>query len=152
MNRDRIRLSRRHQAWIYSAFGVLFLSGAVWLVFHFFMHRQGEFGETTHPAEPWAMKVHGAAAMLVLVVLGTLLPGHVRRGWNLGKNRTSGGGLLILNGVLILSGYALYYFGGEGVRPVISAVHWIVGLLSPFAIAWHVRKGRKLRKLDGARL
>ncbi len=145
MRREGIRLSRRHQVWVYAAFGVLFLSGALWLPFHFGGRSQGEFGTASNPAEPWLLKVHGAAAMVTLIVLGSLLPGHVRRGWNIRRNHRSGITLLALNGLLILSGYALYYFGGEESRAVISVLHWILGLLLPALLAWHVWQGWRLR-------
>lgn len=145
MRRERVRLSRRHQAWIYSSFGVLFLSGLLWIVAQIWFVGDGEFGESTSPLAPWSMKLHGAAAMLVLVVLGTLLPGHVRRAWNAGKSRRTGAGVLGLNGLLIVSGYALYYVGGEQTRAVMSPLHWIVGLVLPAVLAWHVWEGHRLR-------
>jgi hypothetical protein len=91
------------------------------------------------------MKLHGGAAMLALIVLGTLLPGHVRRAWNAKKNRFTGAGLLALNALLIISGYALYYCGSEQTRPLISTLHWILGLVLPITIASHIWQGRRLR-------
>jgi hypothetical protein len=85
--------------------------------------------------------------MVFLILLGTLLPIHIRRGWNIKKNRLTGAVFVALNGVLILSGYALYYFGGEATRSLISAVHWVPGVASPAVLAWHVWQGRRLRKL-----
>lgn len=145
MHRDAMRLSPRHRAWLYGSFGLLFISGVVWLSLHWWFRPKGEFGETVHPAEPWLLKIHGAAAMAALVVLGTLLPGHVRRGWNTRRNRFSGVELLILNGVMIVSGYGLYYAGGESFRSAISITHWIAGLMFPASLAWHIWQGRKLR-------
>jgi hypothetical protein len=43
--------------------------------------------------------------------------------------------------LLIVSGYALYY-SDEGLRPVISALHWIIGLGAPAALIWHIVTGR----------
>jgi ABC-type xylose transport system permease subunit len=146
MRRNGIQLSRRHQAWLYVSFGILLVTGILWLVFHNFVHLQGEFGPVTHPVEPWSLKIHGAAAMLSLIVLGTLIPGHIRRGWHARKNRMTGLGLIALNGLLILSGYALYYFGGEQIRPIISALHWILGLTFPLALSWHIWQGRRERR------
>ena len=146
MNRDRIRLSRRHQAWLHLTFGILFLSGVLWLIFHFFVRAKNDFGDMTHPAEPWLMKLHGGAAMIGLIVLGTLLPGHVRRAWDAKKNRFTGSGLLALNALLIITGYALYYCAGEQTRPLISALHWIFGLVLPITIAWHIWQGGRLRQ------
>jgi hypothetical protein len=146
MRRGSIRLSRRHRAWVYATFALLFLSGALWLLARFGLRTQGEFGETANPLEPWSLKLHGAAAMLFLVLLGTLLPGHVRRAWNARMSRGPGALLLGLSGVLILSGYALYYLAGEEIRWIVSPLHWVVGLLLPAGLAWHVWEGRRLRR------
>jgi hypothetical protein len=140
-----MRLSAGHLRWVYWAGALLFASGALWLLFHYFVRVHGEYGDTPHPLESWWLRLHGAAAMLALAVLGSLLPIHVRRGWHQHKNLAAG---IALSGVallLILSGYALYYFGGEEARPWISALHWILGLGTPFLLLWHISAGRKTR-------
>ena len=147
MRPNSLRLTYNHKCWFYGTFGLLFLSGVLWLVFHYFVRIPGEFGETAHPAQAWFLKAHGGAAMGSLILLGTLVPGHIRRGWNARKNRTTGGSFLVLNGILILSGYALYYFGGEHSRAFISALHWIIGLAFPAVLIWHIWHGRRLRKI-----
>jgi hypothetical protein len=146
MSRAGIRLSRRHQAWVYGTLGVLFASGVLDLAARFGLRGQGPFGETRSPLEPSSLKLHGAAAMAFLLLLGTLLPGHVRRAWQAGLSRVAGALLLGLNGLLILSGYGLYYLGGEGTRRLVSPLHWAIGLLLPVGLAWHIREGRRLRR------
>ena len=47
---------------------------------------------------------------------------------------------------MVLTGYALYYFGGEETRPWISKVHWIAGLASTAVLPIHVVLGRRRRK------
>jgi len=77
------------------------------------------------------------------VVLGSLLPIHVRRGWHQRKNLLAG---CVMSGVAILliaSGYALYYYGGEEARPWISAFHWVLGLGAPLLLIWHIWRGRQ---------
>jgi hypothetical protein len=53
--------------------------------------------------------------------------------------------MLGLNGILIASGYALYYAGGEGVRSIASPLHWIAGLGLPPLLVWHWWEGRSTR-------
>jgi hypothetical protein len=139
-----MRLTDRHKRWVYWSSGLLFISGLFWLAFHYFVRVRGQFGETPHPLEPWWLRVHGGAAMLFLVVVGSLLPIHVRRGWHQRKNLRLG--IVILSTALLLtcSGYALYYFGGEETRPFISAFHWIIGLAAPVLLTWHIVAGRAL--------
>jgi drug/metabolite transporter (DMT)-like permease len=138
-----MRLSRGHIRWVYWSSAVLFSTGVLWLVFHYFVHVRGEFGDRPHALEAWWLRLHGAAAMVVLIVLGSLLPIHVRRGWHQRRNLLAGVILSVLATLLIASGYALYYFGGEEARPLISAVHWLFGLAAPLLLVWHIWRGRK---------
>lgn len=146
MKHDALRLSHRHRAWLYATLAALFFSGVGWLIFQRFLRVPGEFGEAAHPLESWSLKIHGAAAMLFLIMFGTLLPGHVRRSWHRKINRFSGAVFLSFNGLLILSGYALYYFGGESSRAVLSRAHWLAGLGYPLLLLWHIWKGRRERR------
>lgn len=138
-----MRLSHGHRHWVYWSGAALFATGALWLVFHYFLRQHGEFGETPHPLEVWWLRLHGACAMLVLIVTGSLLPIHVRRGWHQRKNLLAGTVVVAILMLLIASGYALYYYGGEEARPLISALHWIVGLGAPVALIWHIARGRR---------
>ena len=121
---------------------LLLVSGALWLLFHYFVRVHGQFGEAPHPLESWWLRLHGAAAMLVLIVLGSLLPVHVRRGWHQRRNLLAGTILGAVGLLLIASGYALYYFGGEELRPWISVFHWVVGLSALPLLIWHILRGR----------
>lgn len=83
--------------------------------------------------------------MVTLVLLGSLLTLHVRRAWLAGRNRRSGTLLLALNAVLALSGYALYYSGGETLRALASNVHLALGLALPVLLVAHIALGRRTR-------
>lgn len=142
-----MRLSRHHRQWIYAAGGSLVGSGVGWLIAHYMLVGASPFGETHHPAEPWLLRLHGAAVMVFLVVLGTILPGHVTRAWSLRKNCVqsmrrnivTGIFMLSLVAVLALTGYALYYSGSEELRPVISTGHWVIGLAAAAGFYQHRR-------------
>ncbi|MEO8630420.1 MAG: hypothetical protein ABI612_20325 [Betaproteobacteria bacterium] len=140
-----MRLSHGHIRWVYWSCALLFSTGALWLVFHYFLQLHGEYGDRPHPLEIWCLRLHGGAAMIVLIVLGSLLPIHIRRGWHQRKNIPAGVTLTTLAVVLIASGYALYYFGGEEARAAISAAHWLIGLTTPLVIVWHIWSGRAQR-------
>lgn len=144
--RNVIQLSRRHKAVLYAITFALFGTGAAWAWFHYFGKAEGEFGPVIHPAEPWMLKAHGAAAMGILVMLGTLLPIHVKRGWQARRNRSSGGGLLAVFGILTFTGYGLYYAGGEKLREWTSLIHLWLGLALPITIALHVWLGHRTRR------
>jgi hypothetical protein len=140
---DVIRLGAWHQAAVYGVTAALALSGVAWLIYHFYLPVPGDFGPQIHPMEAWMLRLHGAAAMAGLIVYGSLLPIHIRRAWTLRRNIVLGVGLVALMLALTVTGYLLYYAGGEESRPVISALHWAPGLGAPALIAWHVTSGRR---------
>lgn len=140
-----MRLSQQHERWIYATGGVLFLSGLGWLIAHFFLAGPGEFGELHHVSEPWWLRLHGAGAMVFLLALGSLFPGHIVRAWQVRKNHRTGLLMLTIMAVLVVTGYGLYYAGDETTRPWISAVHWVVGLAAAAGLLLHVQIGRRSR-------
>jgi hypothetical protein len=146
---ETIRLGFWHQTSVYGATALLVISGALWLVLHFFMMTQGEFGETHHPLEIWMLKLHGAAAMAGLIIYGSLLPIHIRRAWTIRRNIYLGIGLVAIMLMLTITGYLLYYAGGEETRPVISVTHWVIGVIVPVLLAWHVISGKRRSRTAG---
>lgn len=138
-----LRLPAWQRRAFYGVSAALVLSGVTWLAAHFFMRPVGEFGAVIHPLEPWSMKLHGAAAMLALWLVGAMLHLHIRRGLNLRRNLVAGWSMISLLALLALTGYALYYIAGEQSRPAWSVIHWVAGLLFPGLVWLHVSTGRK---------
>jgi hypothetical protein len=148
MHRKRIinnRLGPQHRLWLTISFALLFVSGALWLIFHYFFAVQTEFGEGPHPLQQWWLKLHGLSAMAALIIFGSLLLIHIRRAWHHHQNRISGGSMVALMVWLTLTGYALYYFGGEESRTIISAAHWIIGIAALPLLVLHIVSGRRSR-------
>lgn len=83
--------------------------------------------------------------MLALVVVGTLIPLHIKRGWRARLNRPNG--ILLIGFVLslTLSGYALYYSGSDMLRNNASTIHTALGFLFPAVLLWHIVSGRRSR-------
>jgi cation transport ATPase len=138
------RLSRRHERYLYLSGTVLLLSGAGWLVAHYLLRSPAALGAGPHPAEPWLMRLHGAAVIGFLLVFGALLPGHVVQNWRQRLNRYSGLTMVAAVTVLALTGYGLYYLVDERQRAWTSALHWVVGLGASAALLLHVVLGRRL--------
>jgi hypothetical protein len=86
------------------------------------------------------MRLHGTFAVLMLIIAGSLLPVHVRVGWHQRKNLLAGCIIVAVLVLLIVSGYVLYY-SDEETRPVVSALHWIIGLGAPVALHWIIGLG-----------
>ena len=116
MRPEGLRLDRVHRHLVYSASVALTATGLLWLLFHYFVRVDGPFGDVAHPLESQWLRLHGAAAMLWLLVLGSLVRGHIRGGWKSRRNRVSGIVATSIAGVLIATGWALYYVSHEGVR------------------------------------
>jgi heme A synthase len=140
--RHAFRLSPRHrQAFALSLGGSLGTGIAWWLLQHF-GQSPGDFGPTPHPAQAWLLRAHGASAFASLIVLGTLLPTHVKRAWRAHRNRLTGIVLLSLVGVQILTGYALYY-ADQDLRERAAQLHWLLGLGLPALLLLHIVIGRR---------
>ena len=134
----------RWQEWsIYLGFGLLFASGAAWLLLDWFVRITGEFGPEHHPAQHWAIVIHGIAAYVFVATLGSLVPVHIKLGWMLGANRWSGSALAGTLLLLSLTALGLYYASDDLWRSWTSIVHWSFGLLALLAILLHVLRARK---------
>ena len=133
-----VRLSLAHERSVYATFAALVVTGCGWLLCHYVLAETGDFGPLPHPQEGLWLELHGAAGMIALVLFGSLLTTHMRRAWTLRRGRASGGTLAGLFVLLTVTGYGLYYVGGESFRGWISVVHWAVGLAIPLLLAVHV--------------
>jgi hypothetical protein len=142
MKRRAFQISPRHRGILYVVSLVLLFSGAAWAWVHG-LDEQGSAGVTLRNLKPWLMKAHGFAAVGFVLVLGTLLPTHIRRSWHARKNRSHGAFFLGAVSLLSLSGYALYYLGDETWRDAASQFHLWLGLSSPILLVWHIRSGRR---------
>ena len=91
------------------------------------------------------MRIHGAAAMAILVLVGMLLAGHVRFAWRARRNRGNGSLFLGCFGILTVTGYGLYYAGGESLRAWTSWIHLAVGLALPLLLVLHIWLGKRTR-------
>lgn len=122
---------------------LLLASGAAWLWLHFRVAAEG----LPHPGEAWAMKLHGAAAMLALFVFGALSGGHLRHGWQLTqrhgrglrRQRRLGLALATLAALLAASGHALYYWVPEAARDAVGWAHAGAGFATLLLVLVHRR-------------
>src|SRR5438093_11726284 len=84
---DSMRLKPLQRYFLYAVVALLFFSGVAWAHWNYLAVSPGDFGTR---AKTWAMKLHGAAAMAILVLIGMLLTGHVSFAWRAGRNRLNG--------------------------------------------------------------
>ena len=135
------------QIWLVSlSGGLLWLTGGAWLLLHYYGQREGEFGLEMNPLEPWMMTLHGLFLVPALLGIGAMFVAHIPKGWNHREQRLAGIALCGLLAIIVITGYLLYYAGGESLREWSSLIHWGLGLLLPAIFIWHYLNGRSLRK------
>ncbi|MFC5742632.1 hypothetical protein [Dyella tabacisoli] len=142
-HRTPLRLSRQRRYTVYGIGWTLWLSGALWLLFHYLLMSKGEFGDTPHPLEPWWLRLHAAMAFATLWSFGLVWGVHIVAGWRTNRQRVSGGLSVALLVWLIVTGFLLYYLGDERWRGITSVAHWAVGLSLPAIFVAHVILGRR---------
>ncbi|MEP6875078.1 MAG: DUF4405 domain-containing protein [Burkholderiales bacterium] len=137
------RLARWQRLALYLSGAALLLTGGVWLAIHYSVGAGA--GELPHPLESWSLRLHGLAAFAGLFVLGVLAAAHIPQGWRLSQRRrwagqrNSGVLLCVIGGVLAASGYLLFYFASDAVRPALGWAHAFVGALMAALISSHRR-------------
>ncbi len=124
---------------VYTVFGMLWASGAAWLVVHLLFPERSSFGPAPNPWEPAILRIHGWMAAAGMFLLGWISSCHIIDRWPLHRRRPSGLLLSALGALLVLSGYALYYttdrlqglaattheiLGGAGI--LLAVIHWNV--------------------------
>jgi hypothetical protein len=135
------RLAASLRYFLYAMTAMVFASGALWLAPRY-LPASSPLPEGLSTA---SMRVHGGAAMVLLVLIGWTASLHAPGAWRERKNLVSG---ILLSAALVLltaTGYCLYYLGEESARAASSLGHWMLGLALPVALVCHVWLGRRTR-------
>lgn len=140
------RLSPRQRIATYLVFLAAWSSGALWLVFHHFLRRQGEFALEAHPLEHWWLRLHGLCAFVLLWLGGVLWAQHVRHGLGWPQRRSSGLAILVAFCALAASGYLLYYADEGALRDVAGTLHWVLGLTLMIPVVAHALPSLRARR------
>lgn len=141
--KQRNRLSRAQRRLLYASTAALVLTGLMWLSVHQLawpvMSRASMEGLPS-PWEPWLMKLHGAAMMVMLFMIGRISSTHVMRGLRLHWRVRDGIGLLVGAALLALTGYSLYYLIPDDWRDANGWVHAAIGIGWTATLLWHRRR------------
>ena len=138
-----MRLDFRFRYALYAAFSTLFISGALWLAADSL--KDAADGEGWQAISANLLMVHGGAAMVTLMLFGAMVPIHLLRAWRAKRNRWTGSLMAVLNAILIITAFGLYYLGGEEVRPWMSNIHLGAGFSLPLLLFIHILRGRRAR-------
>lgn len=147
-----LRLSPRRKRALYVIFGGAWATGILWIIFHYLLLQQGEFGAEPYPLETWWLRLHGACAFAALWLGGLLWVVHVRPALARPERRRSGLLLLGILAILATTGYLLYYTGDDRWRDAMRWLHWLVGIALALVLGIHVMRARANRaRLMGER-
>jgi len=116
-----MRLGFWQRTAVFVATAVVGVSGLLWLILHDMI--DGESGDATHVL----LILHGVSSYAILVVIGSLLPRHVRSGWVRRRNMVTGLTVTVVMAVLAATGLGLYY-GGEDLHAPVKWLHVVFGL------------------------
>jgi hypothetical protein len=128
---------------IFSTTAAVGVSGLLWFLLHdVFSAESDEMADIAHVL----LVVHGVSSYALLVAVGSLLPVHIRRGWQRRRNLLTG--LSVTGAVTILGVTALVlYYGGEEMRAPAKWLHLILGFLCFAVFPAHAFLGEKSPKL-----
>lgn len=124
-----MRPSKLTKKLLYPTLILLVITGIAWIIGHYFMMIEGEFGPEKHPLEIWSLRVHGLAGFIAILWIGMLVEHHMVSYFKHKRRLWTGLSLALLSAWLGFSGYMLYYLSEDDWRLVFSLGHWIVGLL-----------------------
>lgn len=124
---------------LYSTSLFLLLTGIAWLISHYFMLKEGEFGPEKHPLEIWSLRLHGLAGVFTLLCIGMLIEHHMLNFFKQKRRLWTGLNLTFLSLWLALSGYMLYYLSEDNWRTVFSLGHWVVGIVAALIFWMHLK-------------
>ena len=138
MNRYPSRIGKLSVFHSYSAYTILILCSVTGLAYL--------IGQELNFLHDWlanrnVLISHGISAFLILIVIGSVLPNHVKVSWRAGRNRATG--IVMGSVMLILSISALFlYYGSEESRETALWTHWIAGIVVFIVFPLHVLVGR----------
>jgi len=110
------------------------LSGGIYLIGHEFQIQRSILGSHN------ILVIHGVAAMLTILALGSVLPFHLKAGLKSKRKWWSGLGQLSFLSALMITGLLLYY-GPEAIRETVVSTHWGLGLLFFAVFLIHIPMG-----------
>jgi len=138
------RMPKRRRLAVFLIVGALWLSGCVWLCLDLLFATHGPFGVIPHPWEPPMLLVHAITAILSMYLFGWISARHVLRWWPARLRRVSGGTLAALLGVLIVSGFALFFVSDDDWQHRVVLIHEVLGVgVTVVAIQHWFFRGRR---------
>jgi hypothetical protein len=127
---------------IYIGFGALWASGCLWLLLHYFVATEGEFGVIRHPWEGPLLFGHGVLAIASAYLFGWIIARHATESWRNGRRRVSGALFCAVLGALSVSGFVLFFVSSDAWQQWSARLHDVLGVtVTLFAIEhWRIAR------------
>lgn len=117
--------------------GLLLISGLLTFVFQNYFLINTDFGYDKNPLFICFLKTHGVSSIIVFLMIGYLIPTHIKPGLRKKKRLLSGLSLLTIVSLLMFSVPFLYYLNLESLKEIVSTIHWYLGLIMIPVFLWH---------------
>ncbi|MBL6664305.1 MAG: hypothetical protein ISQ34_00495 [Rickettsiales bacterium] len=143
-----VKISKRYKNWLYLVLSVSWVSGVVFFILNNFYVIEGEFGVEKHPAQFLFLKIHGAAAFLMMITYGFFFGSHVKLSWRVKPVRKFGIILMSIPALLALSAYILYYVSSDWLHGMVAYFHLSLGIPFPIILVIHILLGRNKRLVN----
>lgn len=130
-----IRLHPYHYWLALVVMASLAISGLLWSTLHDLLHWEDV------PMVRKLLVAHGGFGFASLVLLGAMLPQHVRFAWVARRNMATGITAILVFLLLIVTAFGLYY-GPEEWNAFTKQAHLIIGIAAVAAIPVHIVVGR----------
>jgi hypothetical protein len=123
----------------HAIFIICAISGVLYLLAH-------EFEMKALAVENHSILIaHGFSSYFFVLLFGAIMPNHIKGGWHNHRNRISGGSMVLVMALLLVSGLFLYY--GDETRDAALWVHWVIGCGLVLLFPLHVIRGRRANYL-----
>lgn len=131
--------------WFWSVLGLLALTGIALVPGMLALRFEWEVPAAWMPDGRilWAA-AHGLLAFCTLLLLGSLLPLHVRHGLRQRKNRRTGITMLWTLPLLILTGWGVYYIDNETAARWTSAIHVLIAVPISAFVGFHAWRAHRI--------
>lgn len=127
---------------LYAAFLLSWCTGVAFFFMNGWVSVEGDFGPEKHPLQYPTLKVHGAAAFLMMMFYGSLLGSHVLVSWRTQRMRGLGLFMVFAVGFQVLTAWLLYYLSSEDARSWVAWGHFLMGVSLPLWLTVHIVVGR----------
>lgn len=131
--------------WIFIVLGMSWISGVTFFIFNNWIIIDGEFGPEKHSLQNPILQIHGFAAFLMIITYGFLIASHVNHSWKVKPLRIWGIIMLVMETLMIITAYILYYIGNPDHHEIVGYIHAAIGFLLPIVLTTHIIIGIKNR-------